>query len=46
MDPEATFQELLDAVANRDWDQIEELASNLLHWMNGGGLPMVRKDNS
>lgn len=39
MDPQATFNDLLDAVGARDRDLIEELADSLLRWMEHGGFP-------
>ena len=39
MDPQATLNELLDAVGRRDWDQIHELSEVLLGWMEQGGFP-------
>ncbi len=39
MDPQATWQELLEARLKRDWDQAEELANALLDWMQRRGFP-------
>ena len=39
MDPQASLNELLTAVEDRDWDRIEELADALLHWMEHSGFP-------
>jgi len=39
MDPQATFEELLDAVSDRDWDRMDELSEALLRWMETGGFP-------
>lgn len=39
MDPQATWQELLEARQNCDWDQVEELANALLDWMQRRGCP-------
>jgi len=39
MDPQAAWMELLDARHQRDWDRAEELAENLLEWMNKRGFP-------
>lgn len=39
MDPQATLNDLLDAVADRDWDRVRELSDALLTWMERGGFP-------
>jgi hypothetical protein len=39
MDPQATFDELLDAVSDRDWDRMDDLSEALLRWMETGGFP-------
>ena len=39
MDPQTTWDQLLDAYAAGDWDQIEEHAQDLLHWLDRGGFP-------
>lgn len=39
MDPQATWEELLKARQERDWDRAEELAENLLEWMKKRGFP-------
>lgn len=39
MDPQATWQELLKARLERDWDHAEELAESLLEWMKNKGFP-------
>src|SRR5262249_219354 len=39
MDPQAAWDRLLAAYAAGDWDQIEELATDLLAWLNRDGFP-------
>lgn len=39
MDPDAALAELLTAVADRDWDRIDELADGLLQWLQRRGFP-------
>ena len=39
MDPQAAWDQLLDAYASRDWDLVDELADGLLGWLDGGGFP-------
>ncbi len=39
MDPQATWQELLEARLNRDWNRAEELADALLAWLQRRGFP-------
>lgn len=39
MDPQATWDQLLSAYAEGDWDRIDELAHELLHWLSRGGFP-------
>jgi hypothetical protein len=39
MDPQATLDQLLEAVGERDWDRTEELADALLRWMAQRGFP-------
>lgn len=39
MDPQATLTDLLQAVADRDWDRVDELAEALLAWIGKGGFP-------
>jgi hypothetical protein len=39
VDPQATWNELHDAVADRDWERVEELADALLEWIGKGGFP-------
>ena len=40
MDPQATWDELLEARLERDWDRAEELANALLDWMQRSGFPL------
>ena len=39
MDPKATLDALLGALAARDWDRSEELADGLLRWLKQRGFP-------
>ena len=39
MDPQATLRDLLDAVGDRDWDQVDELSEALLTWVQKRGFP-------
>ncbi|MFO0966119.1 MAG: hypothetical protein U0793_11125 [Gemmataceae bacterium] len=39
MDPQETWDQLLTAYAEGDWDRIEELATALSEWLRKGGFP-------
>ena len=39
MDPQAAWDELLDAYANEDWDRVLDVATGLTHWLDRGGFP-------
>lgn len=39
MDPQAAWNEMLEAILQRDWDQVFENAEALLEWMSKGGMP-------
>ncbi len=39
MDPQATWNDLLEARSQRDWNRAEELAKALLDWLQRGGFP-------
>jgi hypothetical protein len=39
MDPQATWDDLLDAYADKDRDRVDELADALLTWLDRGGFP-------
>lgn len=39
MDPQATWEQLLCAYAQGDWDMIEERATELIDWLDRGGFP-------
>ena len=39
MDPQAAWDDLLEALGERDWDRVEELAEGLLRWLRAGGFP-------
>ena len=41
MDPDAALKDLLDAVNDRDWGRVEELAAGLLSWMEKRGFPPI-----
>lgn len=39
MDPQATWQLLIDAYADRDWSQADEAAEAMLYWLDRSGFP-------
>ncbi len=39
MDPQATWNDLLDAWVEHDWSRLQEAAEDLLNWMNRNGFP-------
>ena len=39
MDPQATWQRLLDAYTSQDWPDANEAAEDLLAWLRGDGFP-------
>ena len=39
MDPQTTWNELLDAYVGCDWDRAEETATALLEWLDRDGFP-------
>ena len=39
MDPQAAWDQLLDAYTTGDWAAVEELADGLLEWLLHGGFP-------
>lgn len=39
MDPQASWDQLLEAYADADWDCVQELAEGLLHWLSRAGFP-------
>lgn len=39
MDPQATWELLLDGICDHDWESVGEHATALLNWMEKGGLP-------
>ncbi len=39
MDPQAAWNEMLEAIDQRDWEQAAEPAEALLEWMRKGGVP-------
>jgi hypothetical protein len=39
MDPQATWQRLLNAYTTQSWAEAKEAAEDLLAWLRGGGFP-------
>lgn len=39
MDPQAAWEDLLDALGEQDWDRVQELAEGLLRWLRADGFP-------
>jgi hypothetical protein len=39
MDPQASWDQLLEAYADGDWDRVQDLAEGLRHWLSRGGFP-------
>jgi hypothetical protein len=39
MDPQATWNQMLEAYATSDWDEVTDLAEALIHWLGSGGFP-------
>lgn len=39
MDPQAAWDQLLAAYAEHDWQQVDELATGLMEWLDRGGFP-------
>jgi len=39
MNPQAAWDQLIEAYTQRDWSAVEELAEGLLHWLSRGGFP-------
>jgi len=39
MDPQTAWEDLLEALGERDWDRVEDLAEGLLHWLQADGFP-------
>ena len=39
MDPQATWDMLLQAWGKRHWDEVSELSESLLAWLDKGGFP-------
>ena len=39
MDPQESWRSLLDAWANRNWDEVRGLSDDLLAWLNRSGFP-------
>lgn len=41
MDPQATWDEMLDAFVSQEWDTAGERADDLLTWLQRNGFPPV-----
>jgi len=41
MDPQATLNDLFDALEQSDWDAVRELSQTLLTWIEHEGFPPV-----
>ena len=39
MDPNATWHEIAQAVADDDWETATQSAEDLLYWLDKGGFP-------
>lgn len=39
MDPQESYNRMIDAWINRDWSEVAELAEALLDWLDKGGFP-------
>lgn len=39
MDPQAAWNEMLEAIQKRDWNRAHDCAEGLLEWMRRGGMP-------
>ena len=39
MDPQAAWNQLLEAYSHGDWSVVVELAEGLLEWLHRGGFP-------
>lgn len=39
MDPNAAWENLIDAYSSLDWFLVEELATGLIEWLDRGGFP-------
>ncbi len=48
MDPQATWNEMLDALRRRQWDEADQHATDLYSWMNSkqGFAPLTIGDES
>ena len=45
MDPQQTWQDMLDALQSRQWDEAKELADALYEWVRKGGFPPTTVGN-
>lgn len=41
MDPTSTWDQMLDAFGEQDWEATHELSQSLLAWLRQGGFPPV-----
>jgi hypothetical protein len=39
VDPQTSWDQLLEAYGEADWDRVRELAEALLHWLSRNGFP-------
>jgi hypothetical protein len=39
MDPQATFQQLLEALCAHEWERVDELSETLIGWLSKNGFP-------
>ena len=39
MDPQTTWDQLLEAYGRHDWPLVDELAATLIDWLGRGGFP-------
>lgn len=46
MDPQATWQRLVDAYSAREWATAKEAAEDLLVWLRAGGFPPQTQPNA
>ena len=46
MDPDVAWQDMLRAVADRDWEEARERAGALLAWLGKGGFPPITHPES
>ena len=39
MDPDATLQDIMDALTGEDWEEAYDKVTDLSDWLDGGGFP-------